>query len=351
MPKLKVSVVGCGRVANMLHLPSLLALEDRLSVVALCDTDKASADKMAARYGIKSSFSSMAEMLAQAKPDIVDICTPPQAHRALAIKAMEAGCHVLVEKPMGMSVNECDEMASASERNGVKLCAVHNQRFHPVFLAAKRILDSGLMGKNQDVRLFYMVKDSTYLSKTHWASGLPGGILFDYLPHQIYLSLALIKGCKGITVRQWEDKSDPDAPQSQYKFELEGDGIGSTIFISYPSRSWRFTIDITCSEGSLNVDFLNGILLKDRLESLSIFRKNVHSLGIAGQFLKGAFISGIRPSLKRWPISHRNLIEKFVDSIITNSDVPVPVSEASETIRIMGMALEKLSLTKTATVR
>ena len=219
----------------MLHLPSLLALGDRLSVTAVCDTDKALADKIAVKYGIRSSFSSMVEMLAKEKPDIVDICTPPQTHRALAIEAMEAGCHVLVEKPMGMSVKECDEMASASERNRVKLCTAHNQRFHPVFLAAKRLLDSGQVGKTQDVRLCYMVKESTYLSKTHWASGLPGGLIFDYLPHQIYLSLALVKGFQGITARHWEDLSDPKAPQSQYKIDLEGEGAGSTIFISHPT--------------------------------------------------------------------------------------------------------------------
>jgi predicted dehydrogenase len=198
------------------------------------------------------------------------------------------------------------------------------------------------MGEVLDLGICYAIKDSSYLSKQHWANSLPGGMIFDYLPHQIYLSLAIIKNVKRVSATCWKGHSDSKIPNSCYKIELGGESGGSTIFISHQSRSWRYNLDIACSEGSLSVDFLNSILLKDRLESLSILRKNLHSLGIAGQFLKGAFISGIRPSLKRWPISHRNLIERFIESVKAKSEVPVPPSEARETIRILEMVLQQL---------
>lgn len=342
MPKLKVAIVGSGRVATMLHMPALMALKGKLTVVAACDSNKAMAEKMASKYGIKSTYTSMREMLSKEKPDIVDICTPPQTHRDLAIEAMEAGCHALVEKPLGMDLKECDEIFAASERNKVKLCAMHNQRFRPVFMDAQRIAEGGELGKVHSVSICYMVKESTYLAKAHWASKLPGGMLFDYLPHQVYLSSALIKGSRCIHAARLEGTSDTGVTRSQYKVDLEGDHAWSSIFILHPSSGWRYTIDIACTEGSISVDLLSGILLKDKLGSLSIYRKNLHSLSVAGQFLKRAFATGIRPDSKRWSPSHRILIERFADCVANDTAPPVPAGEVRATMMTVEEALKML---------
>src|SRR5262245_33425768 len=94
--QIRVGLVGAGYVSSY-HLRALKSLE-YVNVVGIADSNKASAQKIAAEFEIPGVFSSLEEMAA-AQPDVVHVLTPPASHRELAIRAMEMGCHVLVEKP------------------------------------------------------------------------------------------------------------------------------------------------------------------------------------------------------------------------------------------------------------
>lgn len=94
---LRVGLVGCGEIADV-HIPAILKLE-HVELVAVCDLDEDLARKVARRYSVGSYYTDLSELLLKGQLDLVDITTPPRTHLALSIKAMEAGCHVLVEKP------------------------------------------------------------------------------------------------------------------------------------------------------------------------------------------------------------------------------------------------------------
>src|SRR5438093_8873005 len=110
MGNVKVATVGCGGVAQLRHIPSFLKLGSRISLVALCDVNLGRAGEAARKFGNPNIYPDLSSLISKERPDIVDICTPPESHLELAIAAMERGCHVLIEKPMALKSSDCEQM-------------------------------------------------------------------------------------------------------------------------------------------------------------------------------------------------------------------------------------------------
>src|SRR4030043_1004175 len=99
----RVGIAGCGLIAQWHHLPSLIKMRDA-KLVAVCDKDIDLIDGVARRFNINRRYTDFNEMLTSEDLDMVDICTPPQTHADLSIRAIESGCNVLVEKPLALNL-------------------------------------------------------------------------------------------------------------------------------------------------------------------------------------------------------------------------------------------------------
>ena len=141
MNKIKVGIVGCGYIASKWHIPSYLRLQKNTTIQAVCDIDSSLSNSVAKKFNIPKSYSDVSEMLQKEDLDIVDICTPPRTHAPLAVEAMEKGCNILLEKPMAMSLSECDEMIRVSKKNNSKLCVIHNELFRPPMIKARQMVE------------------------------------------------------------------------------------------------------------------------------------------------------------------------------------------------------------------
>jgi predicted dehydrogenase len=139
--RLRVGVMGCGVIAQVMHLPHLMQLEDRFEVAALCDLSNELLARLGSRYGIERLHTSYEDMLAE--PLDVVLVLSPGSHAALACAAAEAGLHVFVEKPMCITLREGEEMIAAADRAGVTLMVGYHKRFDPAYQAAVRLV-SGL---------------------------------------------------------------------------------------------------------------------------------------------------------------------------------------------------------------
>lgn len=144
--KLRVAVIGCGAIGQRRHIPEAHA-NPHVQLVALCDVKPGRADEVAARFGHPKTYTDHKQMIAAEKPDIVVVGTPNALHAAQAIDALSAGCHVLVEKPMAMTIDEANAMLAAAEKAGKYLMVGQNQRLMAPHVKAKQILDSGILGK------------------------------------------------------------------------------------------------------------------------------------------------------------------------------------------------------------
>ncbi|KKW49996.1 MULTISPECIES: Gfo/Idh/MocA family protein [Pantoea] len=146
---LKIAIVGMGNIAN-LHIQAFLQFPERGKIVAVVDVYPDKARDKLQRYGLKDVrvYSDHLAMLADgADIDVVDVCTPPYVHAENTIAALQAGKHVLCEKPMAASLEECDAMIAAQKASGKVLSVVAQNRFTDAFWRLKAAVDSGLAGK------------------------------------------------------------------------------------------------------------------------------------------------------------------------------------------------------------
>lgn len=145
MPAPRIVIIGAGFITRVGHLPGYSAA--KANVVAICDMDRAPADALAAQYNIPNVYTGWREMIAVEKPDIVSVCVPNVAHREIVLAALDAGAHVLCEKPLATSVDEAKEMFAAASNAGRRLMAAQNWRWDANSRAIRRIVDTGDLGE------------------------------------------------------------------------------------------------------------------------------------------------------------------------------------------------------------
>jgi Predicted dehydrogenases and related proteins len=143
---LKVAIIGAGAISPA-HIQGYLQFTDRCRIVALCDLYPEKAEEKKQQFGLDGAkvVQDYKELL-QDGIDIVSVCMPPYFHAPVTIDFLNAGSHVLVEKPMAASLEECDAMIAAAEKNGKILSVVAQNRFTNPLMKLKSVLDSGLAG-------------------------------------------------------------------------------------------------------------------------------------------------------------------------------------------------------------
>ncbi|MBQ7688897.1 MAG: Gfo/Idh/MocA family oxidoreductase [Clostridia bacterium] len=165
--KFKVGIIGCGGISHS-HLHGYRALSDRVEITACCDIDEEKAKEYAKRNGIARAYGSCEEMLANEKLDLCSVTTWNSAHVSCAVAALEAGCHVLCEKPLSLNADEALRMQSAARKAGKLLMPGFVRRHGNDAAAAIDLIEKGYLGE------IYFAK-ATYLRR----NGFPGGWFGD----------------------------------------------------------------------------------------------------------------------------------------------------------------------------
>ena len=142
---IKIGVLGCGKIAQVRHIPEFAANADCV-LAGFYNPTRSRAEDMAKQYGGKV-YDTAEELLADPEIDAVSVCAANYAHAELTIKALKAGKDVLCEKPMAVSMAECEEMLRTAEECGRRLLIAQNQRFARAHQTAKEFIASGMIGK------------------------------------------------------------------------------------------------------------------------------------------------------------------------------------------------------------
>lgn len=145
---IKVAVIGAGNISRN-HVGGYIELSNDCKITAIVDIYREKAEKLAKDYGLTdvAIYEKYEDMLSDSAIDLVSVCTPPYLHAQISIACMEAGMHVLCEKPMASSVEECDKMIDASRQTERMLSIVSQNRFLDPIMKLKKTLDSGMLGK------------------------------------------------------------------------------------------------------------------------------------------------------------------------------------------------------------
>lgn len=195
-PRLKFAIVGCGRIAQR-HAEHI---NKKGKLIAVCDVLIEKADLMAANFSAKS-YSKLDDMLAVEKEiDVIAICSPNGLHAEHSIKALNAGYHVLCEKPMAISTYDCGLMIQAAEKSNKRLFAIKQNRYNPPVAAIKKVIDEGRLGKIMSVQLscFWNRNADYYNNSWKGTLKLDGGTLFTQFSHFIDLLYWLVGDIKNV---------------------------------------------------------------------------------------------------------------------------------------------------------
>ncbi|WP_163182800.1 MULTISPECIES: Gfo/Idh/MocA family protein [Neobacillus] len=191
MRKLRMGIIGAGGIAQHRHIPVYKKLQDRVTITAVNDVNESRAHEVAEKYGIKHVFQDYKEMFHEV--DAVTICTPNKSHAEIAIAALEAGVHVLCEKPMAITAEECEAMIQASQKNNKVLSIAYHYRHKKEARAAKQAMQSNEVGdvlvtRVQALRRRKVPGWGVFTNKELQG----GGSLIDYGCHLLDLSLWLL---------------------------------------------------------------------------------------------------------------------------------------------------------------
>jgi predicted dehydrogenase len=186
--RLRLAVVGCGAITTLHHLPAI-ALSDRVAATVLVDVDARRAEALAKRFGVPEVAADTSRL--PGRVDAAIVALPNHLHAPVTIDLLRRGLHVLVEKPMAMTVRECDEMIAAAAAAQAVLAVGHEFRFFDSSLLVRNLLRDGLLG---ELRRFEMRQGviprwpfaTDFLLKKETAGG---GVLADFGAHVLDLLL------------------------------------------------------------------------------------------------------------------------------------------------------------------
>lgn len=183
------AIVGCGHIAKK-HAEAIDNAEGA-KLVAVCDMIPENMEYYTEKYDVQA-FTDLTELLKLDNLDVVNICTPSGYHAPLAIQIANAKKHVVVEKPIALTIEDTDAIISACKENDVKLSVVHPNRFRPAIMELKKALDADLVGKlshaNATVR---WNRNQEYYDQAPWrgTKSLDGGVLMNQAIHNLDLLL------------------------------------------------------------------------------------------------------------------------------------------------------------------
>lgn len=186
----RVGVIGCGKIAERASLPNLVNYKEKVEVKALCDIEEGKAEGLKEKFELTGAdiVKDWKKLITRKDIDAIFVDTPNYLHEEMAIGAASNKKHILVEKPISITAKAADNMARAAKAAGVYLMVEQTQRFDPVHQAAKKILDSGILGKIHNIRGRIGHAGPEYWSegKAHWfydkkKSG--GGAMIDIGVH------------------------------------------------------------------------------------------------------------------------------------------------------------------------
>lgn len=194
MRKVKWGVIGCGGIADRRTIPGMM-LANNAELVAVMDSNGAAAETVKEKYGAKYAFDNYEDLLALDEIEAVYIASPVFAHKEQAMAAIKAKKHILLEKPLGLTLEDSLEIIDACEKAGIKLGVGMMMRFHAYHQAIKKIIADGTIGDIVSMRAQFTcwyptIEGSWRQDKT--LSG--GGALMDMGIHCI----DLLQYCSGL---------------------------------------------------------------------------------------------------------------------------------------------------------
>jgi predicted dehydrogenase len=347
---LKVAVVGCGKIADA-HASQIGRIQN-CRIVGVCDREPLMAEQLYDRFPVEGHFSDLDTMLAQARPDVVHITTPPASHFDIARTCLEAGSHVYVEKPFTLTAHDAERLIALATERGLKLTAGHDDQFSHVARRMRALVRAGYLGGDpvhMESHYSYDLSSPGYArallgDKGHWVRRLPGQLLHNIISHGIariaeFLTTDSPRVIAFGVVSPFLERLGETEIIDELRVII-ADGNRATAYFTFSSqmRPSIHEFRLYGRKNGLLLDQDHEILLKLRGQRfVSYADKFVPPILFARQHI-GNLMTNARTFLGRdfhMKSGMKYLTQAFYESIESGTPVPIPYREILLTARIM----------------
>lgn len=335
--ELKVAIVGCGQIADG-HVSEIQKL-DRAEVVAVCDLEPLMAEQLAVRYGVPRHYSDCETMLGEERPDVVHICTPPASHLPLARMAVDAGCHIYVEKPLALTYADSVELVEYARRADRKVTIGHNSQFEPPMLDLRDLVAQGVLGECVHVESWFGYDLSGPFGKVilgspdHWVHRLPGKLFQNNINHMLNKVTEFVTDDRpAIQATAWmRGASGPfgdvrDELMDELRVMIRGERVSAYgTFTSHVKPLAQF-MRVYGTESIIHVDFISRVVSVERGPSLpSAIGRLVAGFDQTLEHARSAVRNARRFAASEYHFfaGMNYLIRAFYDSILDGAPPPV----------------------------
>ena len=329
MPRFRTALIGAGFISTT-HIEALKAAVPETELVAIVDRNLALAKSRAAQWGVPNVYGDIEALIAAGTADVAHVLAPPDRHAAITTRLLEAGLHVLLEKPMSTSVADCAALTALAAEKGLVLGINQNFVYHPAYRAARRILlDERQLGPIRSLHVTFNVPLRQLGARQfgNWMLQKPVNILLEQAVHPLSQiadllgAPAVIGGHAGKPLKLAPDHLFYD----RWSADLMCGETPAQLYLAFGQsfHAWRFTA--ICDDGLLVCDLSAGrVMVQGRAQWPEFLDNLVIGASVAaqtaGQSIGGAmgYITGllkIRPSSDGFFVSMRDSIAAFYKGI------------------------------------
>ena len=326
--RLRHVVIGAGAGIFKLHQDGLALPTAEL--VGVADVNPAARERLEAETGAPF-YTDHKRMLAELKPDVAVVITPHPFHASLAIDCLEAGCHVLVEKPIAVQASEADAMIAAAKKADRLLAVNFQQRLRPEAVALRKLLDEGRLGDIQHVEMSATwTRTALYFQNAGWRGtwkGEGGGVLMNQAPHNMDLLCYLVGQPQNVVA--WtrtliHDIETEDTVQAMLEW---ANGATGSFHVSTSQAGKPFWFEIIGAKGIVQWD-AKGI-------ELQLFEPDVRThIAESDQMYASPAVHAATVELPETRGHHEAIYRNLHDAILNGAPLVAPGDEAAQSLEL-----------------
>ncbi len=347
MTVLKIAIIGCGKIADG-HVEQIRAT-GRGEVVAVCDREPLMAEQLAVRLAVPGRYSDAAQMLAETRPDVVHIATPPDSHLMLARLCFAAGCHVFMEKPFALTEAQSQEIVALAAQHGKQVGVNYLYNYEVPGLDLEQVVAKGSLGQivHLDTAYGYNLAGDYGLAvmsdPCHWVHRLPGKLFHNVLDHVLAKVVPFLGDdieTKVVAFRRRGPTGSAivDAMPDELRFILKSGQVTVSGIVSAHGRPVAHTLRVVGTEDSVDLDYTARTLVRSaRWSAPSALGRIFPAVVQARQYAANA-----RRNLRlfrRYEYHYfqcmRVLLDRWYDAVEGRGAPPIPTAEILRVTRII----------------
>jgi len=344
---LNIAIVGCGKIADS-HVAEIRKLSCA-RLVAICDLEPIIAEQLAVRYAVPKWYTDFDRMLSEQRLDVIHIATPPHSHLSLTQKAVSAGCHVFLEKPLALNAIDGRRLIECVQEAGRKMTINYWPNFETPALALKEFIARGDLGEPVHVESYQgydlsgRFGQALLSDENHWVHRLPGKLFHNIIDHALSKTAPFVSDeAPEVVARAFRRRPSSHDNTDQLLDELRVMILGSSVsayitFCSHARPAGQF-LRVYGTKNTAQVDFMLRTMLVDQFQTvptslgrlLPPFKSSWKSLGQATRNVRE-----FAASRYHFFAGMNRLLSLFYESVLHDTPVPIPYPEILRVSTIM----------------